>query len=79
MADNRCVCCGEQIPEGSLVCPVCANKQLIDNAIGEVVKKDYEMYDKKLRRRELIDYIMWDWVIPLLTGGFILYIIFGRW
>ena len=77
MADNRCVICGEVIPEGFLVCPICANKQAIDEAVGEVVKKDYEMYDKKLCRRDTVDYIMWDWVIPLLTGGFILYMIFG--
>ena len=23
MTDNRCVCCGEIIPEGRLVCPAC--------------------------------------------------------
>lgn len=28
MADNRCVCCGEIIPEGSQVCYSCANKEL---------------------------------------------------
>lgn len=24
--DNRCVCCGEIIPEGLMVCPVCEGK-----------------------------------------------------
>ena len=23
MTDNRCVCCGEIIPEGRMVCPIC--------------------------------------------------------
>ena len=23
MNDNRCVCCGRQIPEGRMVCPIC--------------------------------------------------------
>ena len=24
--NNRCVCCGEIIPEGSMVCPYCVDK-----------------------------------------------------
>ncbi len=23
---NYCVCCGEEIPEGRMVCPICAHK-----------------------------------------------------
>lgn len=23
---NRCVCCGDIIPEGMMVCPICLNK-----------------------------------------------------
>ena len=26
MAENRCVCCGEVIPEGRQVCPVCMER-----------------------------------------------------
>jgi len=25
--ENRCVCCGEIIPEGRLVCPICEKKE----------------------------------------------------
>ena len=26
MKDNRCVCCGQIIPEGRMVCPECEKK-----------------------------------------------------
>lgn len=25
--ENRCVCCGEVIPEGSMVCPMCLERE----------------------------------------------------
>ena len=25
--ENRCVCCGEIIPEGGMVCPMCLEKE----------------------------------------------------
>lgn len=30
-ADNRCVCCGEIIPEGRQVCPICEGGKSHDN------------------------------------------------
>jgi RNA polymerase subunit RPABC4/transcription elongation factor Spt4 len=30
--DNRCVCCGEIIPEGRQVCPICENKVIEEMA-----------------------------------------------
>ena len=30
-ADNRCVCCGEIIPEGKQVCPMCEKKGYKDD------------------------------------------------
>lgn len=30
MSDNRCVCCGEVIPEGVQVCPICKDAAMLD-------------------------------------------------
>ena len=79
MSDNRCVMCGTIIPEGGMVCPTCLNKQIIDNTVDRLVKEEGERYDKRLRRMDMVDYIVWDWIMPLLVGGFILYLMFGRW
>lgn len=27
MDENRCVCCGEPIPEGRMICPECEHKE----------------------------------------------------
>lgn len=35
--DNRCICCGEIIPEGRQVCPVC-EKVKVGNKLGRGVK-----------------------------------------
>ena len=80
MADNRCVICGEVIPEGFLVCPNCESKNLKQQLETQIeIAKQTHKEEKREQRRDTVDYIMWDWVIPLLTGGFILYILFGRW
>ena len=80
MADNRCVICGEVIPEGFLVCPNCESKSLNQQLETQIeIAKQTHKAEKRDRMRDTVDYIMWDWVIPLLTGGFILYILFGRW
>ena len=31
MTDNRCVCCGDVIPEGRMVCPNCEEKEKADD------------------------------------------------
>ena len=80
MSDNRCVICGTVIPEGGMVCPTCLKKQqdeLEYMANNEPIPD--EKYEKRIRRMDMVDYIMWDWFIPLVVGGFILYILFGRW
>jgi len=80
MSENRCVICGEVIPEGGLVCPTCWKKQ--QQALDPVINSEPipdEKEEKRLRRMDMVDYIMWDWFIPLVVGGFILYILFGRW
>lgn len=55
MAENRCVCCGEQIPEGTQVCPHC--KAEADGYARQV--------DKKNHRKAVVNQIMWDWVYPI--------------
>lgn len=37
---NRCVCCGEIIPEGRMVCPNC------ENSNGPILKVETSFYDK---------------------------------
>lgn len=27
MLDDKCVCCGEYVPEGKMVCPICENAE----------------------------------------------------
>ena len=66
MSDNRCVCCGEQIPEGSMVCPNCENKYNHD--------PEYEkLAEKRERRAEKFQRIMDDWVIPLALAGVVIF------
>lgn len=31
MNENRCVCCGADIPEGRQVCPTCENEKRADD------------------------------------------------
>ena len=66
MSDNRCVICGEQIPEGSMVCPNCENKYNYEPVI------DPEE-EKKERRAEAFHRIMDDWVIPLALAGVVIF------
>lgn len=66
MSENRCICCGAQIPEGSQVCPIC--------------QREYMKYDgqvtKDRKRRMIVQYIMNEWVIPLgLGAAFIVFLI----
>ena len=42
MNDNRCVCCGEQIPEGSMVCVSCQRKA----GKAEGVRNDHRLHRK---------------------------------
>ena len=53
ITDNRCVCCGETIPEGRMVCPTCESKShdaptmtMKNFFTEEVIKKTYVMIDK---------------------------------
>ena len=38
MNEDRCVMCGEIIPEGRMVCPVCEHKIMQENAISNFVQ-----------------------------------------
>ena len=49
--ENRCVCCGEQIPEGTQICPNCSKKGV---------------YVHKETKAERFERIMNDWVFPIL-------------
>lgn len=38
--ENRCVCCGEIIPEGRMVCPLCEWKADEQSKANEVIKDE---------------------------------------
>jgi uncharacterized OB-fold protein len=52
--DNRCVCCGEIIPEGRQVCPNC-ERPFIDNVELRmdwhlpIYKKEHEIYEEVIK------------------------------
>ena len=75
MSDNRCVCCGEQIPEGTIVCKSCFDKAV--NKRSTEFAKAIDEFEEREHTRDTIDFIVWDLVIPVLIGAFILYMIFG--
>lgn len=54
MAENRCVCCGEVIPEGTQVCPKCTKEYWNHEA------RRKPNYNDRIKR------IMEDWVYPIL-------------
>lgn len=61
-ADNLCVCCGNIIPEGMQVCPICANSDKgpefkIDDVIEQAFRQGYDSgYDTAIKWYE--DYIV---------------------
>ena len=38
--ENKCICCGDDIPEGLHVCPICVMKQFKEEQ-DSVYKQDY--------------------------------------
>jgi len=49
MSDNRCVCCGAQIPEGSMVCVNCQKSAGVHKETTE----------------EKVERVLNDWIAPL--------------
>lgn len=50
MSDNRCVCCGDIIPEGSMVCVSCQRKADERERVRKSVRvhrKDVDFLDHK--------------------------------
>lgn len=63
MAENRCVACGEIIPEGTQVCQICKAKvEATKPKEPEKPKFDIEQF-------------MMDWVLPLGMLGIAIYIV----
>lgn len=64
MTENRCVCCGQIIPEGDQVCISCKN---------EVMNYDRQVTrDRKIRNT--CKYLLEEWIIPV--GLFAVVIVF---
>ena len=54
MKSNYCVCCGEEIPEGRMVCPVCESGN-VKIPVQKKKKKDpddYPSYEPSRYRRK---------------------------
>ena len=60
MSENRCVCCGAIIPEGTQVCPTCEKKANVHKETAE----------------ERLDRFMNDWIYPIGIVVFIIAIYF---
>lgn len=45
--DNTCVCCGEIIPEGAQVCPICSEGDTFRAAMARpVLRADFKICDE---------------------------------
>ena len=63
MSENRCVCCGESVPEGRMVCPVCENK----------VRRNRNMNDKQMDRvLELVGIVLGDYLADELVDDLVI-------
>ena len=55
MSDNRCICCGQIIPEGTQVCPHCQK---------EYGKLEASV-DRKNRIKDFFIAIRDNWIVPI--------------
>ena len=72
MSDNRCIFCGEHIPEGSMVCPICEKRYDGD----EKLLKDIIKSQKTFKRMDKFNDILNNWIIPLGLLAFFIYLCF---
>ena len=60
MSDNKCVCCGNSIPEGSQVCPNCIRKTLgvetVDKESERKVIRINKFYDMLITGSRLLQF-----------------------
>ena len=42
MNENRCIACGELIPEGRMICPTCESKALDEKDTKVVLEETFE-------------------------------------
>lgn len=45
--EDRCVCCGEIVPEGRMVCPQCERNMRTEDTVKRSVQKNSERYVKQ--------------------------------
>lgn len=67
MADNRCVCCGEIIPEGMIACPVCLAVSKKQEMKQDPVEKILDTIDRSFIRKEVI--VQAQYATPCLICG----------
>ena len=60
MSTNRCICCGEEIPEGLMICPACQKK-------SEIKYNTTKQNDPE-RKEDRFTKLMDDWIVPLLLA-----------
>lgn len=44
--DNTCVCCGEIIPEGAQVCPICSEGDTFRVAMARPISAEFKVKDE---------------------------------
>ena len=64
MSDNRCVCCGAQIPEGTQVCPTCEKKA---NVHKETQEEKFERFMEN-----------WGYPIGIVVFAIVIYFLIMR-
>ena len=72
MSDNRCVFCGEQIPEGTMVCSFCRGHYGGDKAMLEDILQAQKQCDKIEKIESVFDKI----IVPIIFLLFVIYFIF---
>ena len=58
--DNRCVCCGDIIPESRQVCAMCELK-VLKSLEQQVDKKIYNVYTRRFNLKSLMK-AFWNWI-----------------
>lgn len=67
MAENRCVCCGEIIPEGMIACPNCLVVSKKQEMKQDPVKKIIDTVDRSFIRKG--EFVQAQYATPCLICG----------
>lgn len=71
MSDNRCLFCGDQIPEGTMVCPFCQKHYAGDDEDMKKIVKDLKTIEKLDKVDNCLTKVL-CWLL-VFTAGLLLY------